>query len=229
MIISNILPRLPGSLVIVAAASGALTANIHAAWTHKVIAMPNDTRIFARIPARSEWKLLAPAAAVAAAMPYVSIYIGQGFAVLLGLDRLNQENIQTFSGAQYAWLMARFVLMFIIALSCTLFICLPAMVTQIRVEASILPEDQDTIVPFDRTFNGKVVAKILGGTGSIGFLDAWRSFNWEARIRLIKVYIKAFFIVTGLLITLVFVMFFETWAIMGPAFGKAVQNAQRRY
>jgi len=229
IIISKVLPRFPGSLVIVAAASGALTANIHAAWTHKVIAMPNNTRIFARIPARSEWKVLAPAAAVAAAMPYISLYIGQGFAVLFGLHRLNQENIQTFSGAQYAWLITRFVLMFIIALSCTLFICLPAMVTQVRVEASILPEEQDTIVPFDRTFKGKVVAKILGGTGSIGFLDAWRSFNWEARIRLIKVYIKAFFITTGMLIALAFVLLFETWAIMGPAFGKAVQNAQKNY
>jgi len=225
-VISSLFPKFPGSLVIVAAASGAATANFHAAWTHKVISMPTTLSMFQRIPARSEWKVLAPAAAVAAAMPYVSLYIMSGFAVLLGLDRINPERVQLYSGADFCWLLSRFAIMFVLALSCTLFICLPAMVTQIRVEASILPEEQDTIVPFDRTFNGKVVAKILGGTGSIGFMDAWRSFNWEARIRLIKVYVKAFFIITGMLVALGFIMFFEAWAIAGSALSKAVQQYQ---
>jgi len=221
--VSALVPRFPGHLVIVAAASGAATANLHAAWTDKVISMPAENQALFRIPARSEWKVLAPAAAVAAAMPYVSLYIIMGFTSILRLD--SQQGSVT--GAQAAWFLARAVLLLALGLACSLFICLPAMVTQIRVEASILPDDQDTIVPFDRTFDGKVVSKLLGGTGSIGFLGAWKSFNWEARIRLIKVYVKASLIMIGLGITVLTVMILEAWAIMGSGLGKAMEKAQR--
>jgi hypothetical protein len=221
-LISNILPRFPGSPVIVASATGALLANLHASWTHKVIAMPTSVGFFKRIPARSEWKVLAPAAAAQTAMPYISIYIIQGFAILMGLDQLNQVNVGEYSGSQWTCLVVKLITMFVIVFACTIFICLPAMVTLIRVEASILPEEQDTIVPFDRTFNGKVVAKILGGTGSIGFMDAWRSFNWEARVRLIKVYVKAFFIVSAMLVVIVHALALEAWLVMGPALSKGL-------
>ncbi|KAF2800690.1 hypothetical protein K505DRAFT_263505 [Melanomma pulvis-pyrius CBS 109.77] len=223
-ILTHILPRFPGQPIVVAAMAGAALANLHAAWTFKVISMPTDQWFHKRMPRMEGWKVLAFPAAVATAMPYISLYIVQGFGILFGLHRLNQVDVTQFSGAEWAWLITRFVVMFVIVFACSIFICLPAMVTQIRVEASILPDDQDTIVPFDRTFNGKVVAKILGGTGCIGFLDAWRSFNWEARVRLIKVYVKAFFIVTGLFVVLAHVLAFEAWAIMGPAFSKALQG-----
>jgi len=208
--LSLLLPRFPGSLVVVAALAGAATANLHAAWTHKLISMPAESHGSFRIPPRSEWKVLAPAATVAAAMPYVSLYIMKGFASILGLSRSQPE---VTNAAQAIWLIASSVLLFVIALACTLFICLPAMVTQIRVEASILPEELDTIVPFDRTFGGKVVSKMLGGTGSIGFLDAWKSFNWEARVRLIKAFLKAWFIMSGIVIAFLTVMTLEVFAI----------------
>jgi len=214
----RMLPRFPGNLVVVGALAGAATANLHAAWTHKLISMPAsmpaETHGSFRIPPRSEWKVLAPAATVAAAMPYVSLYIIKGFASILGLSR-NQPKVT--NAAQAIWLIASIMLLFVIALACTLFVCLPAMVTQIRVEASILPEELDTIVPFDRTFGGKVVSKMLGGTGSIGFLDAWKSFNWEARIRLIKVFLKAWFIMYGIVIAFLTVMILEVFAIQAAA------------
>jgi hypothetical protein len=226
-LMTNILPQFPGSPIIAATATGALLANLHASWTHKVIAMPTSVGFFKRIPARSEWKVLAPAAAAQTAMPYISLYIIQGFAVLMGLNQMTQVNVGEYNGAQWACLIVKFITMFVIVFACTIFICLPAMVTQIRVEASLLPEEQDTIVPFDRTFNGKVVAKILGGTGSIGFLDAWRSFNWEARVRLIKVYIKAFFIVSGMLVVVAHALALEAWLIMGPSLGKALAQGRQ--
>ncbi|KAF2704626.1 hypothetical protein K504DRAFT_121451 [Pleomassaria siparia CBS 279.74] len=222
----GLLPKVSGSIILAVAASGALLANLHASWTHKVIAMPTDKCFHKRIPARAEWKVLALPAAVQAAMPYISLYIITGFGYLLFGANVRQENYTNLNAGEWIWLIVRCIMMVFVALACTIFICLPAMVTQIRVEASILPEDQDTIVPFDRTFNGKVVPKILGGSGSIGFMDAWRSFNWEARIRLIKVYVKVFFIITAMLLTFGVVMLLEAMAIMGPAFAKAIKNAQ---
>jgi hypothetical protein len=124
-------------------------------------------------------------------------------------------------------LIARLAALVVFAITCTLFLCLPAMVTLIRIEASILPEDQDTIVPFDRTFGGKVVSQMMGGSGVVGFLDAWRSFNWEARRRLIKLFAKVFFIMSAILLVVVHVLLFEIFAIFGPAVGRFMAQMQQ--
>jgi hypothetical protein len=215
---SGALAGVPGQAVIGAGITGAALANIHAAWTHKVVGMPTEKSLWQRIPSKSHWKTLALPAAIASVMPYISIYLTCGVAMLLHLHKVETENIQ--SCAQWMGLVARFLAIFVFAITCTLFLCLPAMVTLIRIEASILPEDEDTIVPFDRTFGGKVVSQMMGGSGVVGFLDAWRSFNWEARRRLIKLFAKTFFIMMGVILVLVHVLVFEVFAIMGPAVGK---------
>jgi hypothetical protein len=207
---------LPGQAALSAAISGALLARVHATWTHRVVGMPTEKTFWQSIPDKSHWKTLAVPAAIASAMPYISMYLTAGLVMLLGFDKM--EPVTTC--AQKMGVVARVLAVFIFAITCTLFLCLPAMVTRVRVEASILSEDQDTIVPFDRTFGGKVVSKMMGGTGVIGFLDAWRSFNWEARRRLIKLYSKNFFILGALVFVLIHVVAFEVFAIMGPAIGK---------
>lgn len=220
---------LPASIIFTAAIAGAATANLHAAWTHKVVSMPSDASFWSRIPSRKEWKVLALPAAVAATMPYFSIFVSKGFIALFQLDQEAQRNnFIDYNGGQWASFILRWVAVLVISASCTLFLCLPAIVTQVRVEASILPEDQDTIVPFDRTFGGKVVSKIVGGTGCVSFMDAWRSFNWEARRRLIKLYVKSFVCLAALAFILVHVLALEVFAIMGPELGKALAEARRQ-
>ncbi|KAF1967065.1 hypothetical protein BU23DRAFT_603070 [Bimuria novae-zelandiae CBS 107.79] len=222
-----LVPRFCGSAIITAAIAGAVTANLHAAWTHKVISMPSDVRFWSRIPGRKEWKVLALPAAVAATMPYVSLFISKGFISLFGLDREARRNeFADYNGGQMASFILRWVAVLVISVSCTLFLCLPALVTQVRVEASILPEEHDTIVPFDRTFGGKVVSKVLGGTGCVSFMDAWRSFNWEARRRLIKLYIKGFMCIASLAFILVHVLALEVFLVMGPELGKFLAEAK---
>ncbi|KAF2874618.1 hypothetical protein BDV95DRAFT_487375 [Massariosphaeria phaeospora] len=220
-----VVPHVPGRIVLIAGATGALLANLHAAWTHKVISMPSSMSLYKRIPERSYWKTLAFPAGLQAAMPYLSLYIVRGFAILFGLTTLDQD-VVNYSSAESASVLARFFAVVVIAITCTVFLCLPAYVTLIRIEASILSEDQDTIVPFDRSFAGKVVARILGGSGSIGFIDAWKSFNWEARRRVIKLYVKIFFVNTALILTFAHVFAFEMWAIMGPAIQKYVREVR---
>lgn len=224
------LPRfLPISTVVIAAIAGAATANLHAAWTHKVISMPSDISFWNRIPSRKQWKTLALPAAVAAIMPYISIFLSMGFVSWFGLAEEGQRNeFGDYNGAQWTSFFLRWVAVIAISVCCTLFLCMPAVVTQVRVEASLLPEDQDTIVPFDRTFGGKVVAKVLGGTGCVSFMDAWRSFNWEARRRLIKTYIKGVMCVVALAFVLLHIVAFEMFAIMGPELGKFLADAHRQ-
>jgi hypothetical protein len=215
---SGALPNMPGQAILGAALTGALLANLHAAWTHKVVGMPTQTSLLAHIPAKAHWKTLAVPAALKAVMPFISLYLTAGVAMLFSLHTVEPHSPMTC--AQTIGLIARVLAVVVFAVSCTLFLCLPAMVTLARIEASLLPEDRDTIVPFDRTFGGKVVSKMMGGTGVVGFLDAWRSFNWEARRRLIKLMAKNFFIVVGMFVVVLHVVVLEAFVIMGPAMFK---------
>jgi len=222
---------LPGQAIIVSGLAGAAVANLHAAWTHKVVSMPSEATFWQRVPSKSSWKALAPAAAISAAMPYISLYLTAGVAILLGLHKVNPENLDQYTSRQWACLAVRGLATVVFAIFTSLFLCIPATVTQVRIEASLLPEEQDSIVPFDRTFGGKVVGQLLGGTGRIGFLDAWRSFNWEARRRLIKLYVKIGAIMAFAIFVVVHVLAFEVFGVMGPALGdylaKALHEAQK--
>lgn len=90
------------------------------------------------------------------------------------------------------------VALLVMVLACVvagIFLILPAHVVLVRVQASLLPEDQDTIIPFDRTFEGKVEPAVVGGLGHATVTDAWSTFSRSAWRRLITFYIKIYAIV----------------------------------
>ncbi|KAH4231909.1 hypothetical protein HBI06_077220 [Parastagonospora nodorum] len=225
--LSAALPLVPGQGIVVAALSGAAVANVHAAWTHKVVSLPTEKSFMQRLPSKASWKTLALPAAIESAMPTISLYLTIGVAMLMSLHKLDGENVAEYSGKQVACLAVRMLVTVVFAITCTLFLCLPANVTLVRIEASILPEDEDTIVPFDRTFGGKVVSQMMGGSGKVSFLEAWRSFNWEARRRLIKLFVKGFFIIMGMLLVVSHVLVAEAFVVMGPAMGKVLSQMQK--
>jgi hypothetical protein len=225
--LSAALPLVPGQGIIVAALSGAAVANVHAAWTHKVVSTPTEKKLMARLPNKASWKTLALPAAINAAMPTLSLYLTIGVAMLMGLQNLDAQKMYESSGKGLACLALRVLVTFVFAITCTLFLCLPAAVTLVRIESSILPEDEDTIVPFDRTFGGKVVSQMAGGDGKISFLNAWRSFNWEARRRLIKLVVKGFFVIMGMVLVLAHVIAAVVFVALGSEMGKILSEMSR--
>lgn len=101
---------------------------------------------------------------------------------------------------------------------------IPATVAMVRVAASMLPEEDETIVPFDRTFGGMTTPEIVGGQGKIGIVEAWRSFNWECRRRLLKTVAKvALIIVAAELLIMIFVVA-EAHLLFGDAFGPFMKS-----
>merc|ERR1711977_672655 len=85
---------------------------------------------------------------------------------------------------------------------------------------------EETIVPFDRSFGGKVVPEIVGGTGMIGMLDAWKTFDWAARIRLVKTYLKVIamqigvtFLFTMCIVSQLFIIAGKDWSKLIPEDG----------
>ena len=91
----------------------------------------------------------------------------------------------------------------------------PITVSLKRVQASLLPEEDEAIVPFDRTFGGKVVPEMDGGSGKVSMRDAWKTFDWNSRIRLAKVYAKVFAIQGVFTVLFAFLAAAELQLIMG--------------
>ncbi|CAI6327074.1 unnamed protein product [Periconia digitata] len=211
--------------VVGAAVAGAVCAPLHAAWTNKVISKHSNVTFWQRIPNRSSWKIVALPAAVVALVPYLQIALIFVFAQFLNLPTVGEQSRSTVTLAGVAWHLFKFIALVFAVAATTLFLYIPAMATLVRTEASLLSEDQDTVVPFDRTFAGKVVPKSLGGTGVVRFVDAWKSFDGEGRRRVFKHFVKSFFVEIFMVIVIFHVFLLELLVIMGTSFGPAVKQA----
>lgn len=94
-------------------------------------------------------------------------------------------------------------------------IYIPAHVGLIRVEASLLPSTVETIVPFDRTFGGRVKAEADGGSATLGHFEAWATFGSAQRFRLFKLFGKIFAIETLLHLAFGALIAVEVFAFVG--------------
>lgn len=84
----------------------------------------------------------------------------------------------------------------------------------------MLPEEDESIVPFDRSFGGKVVPAILGGSGRLSIADAWRTFDRAGRARYFKVIGKVLLMQFGLLVAF-------TLALLGQVLLIGVDSMQK--
>ena len=160
-------------------------------WYHIVISKPSPKKWYQRVPAfRTSWPKIAPAVALRAVSQHIVATMPMMLCSSLGtMNKFRNEGFnKSFEHSEKELYTVFWQSLMILFLIFALFILLevPAMVTVVRVAASMLPEEDEAIVPFDRTFGGKVTPTILGGTGKIGMLDAWRSFAWSSKVRLLK-------------------------------------------
>lgn len=152
-------------------------------WTHIVISEPSPLRWTRRIPAytwtiQNVWR----AVAVHELASRLTMIVPSAMVIGLGLDNPNEHH----PGAVLGKAIAVLVVTAILAIT----IVLPATVTLTRVQASMLPEENETIVSFDRSFGGLVEPSIVGGAGALGFVDAWKTFDKQARTRVVKLCVK---------------------------------------
>jgi hypothetical protein len=110
---------------------------------------------------------------------------------------------------------AQSLFVFVLAIALAVLLQLPATVIVVRVAASMLPEENETVVPFDRSFGGKVTPTIIGGQGKIGMVEAWQSFDWSSRIRLVKLISKLVAIMIALWISVIIVAIAEAHLVIG--------------
>ncbi|KAI0393476.1 ubiquitin carrier protein [Xylariaceae sp. FL0594] len=171
----------------------------YATWTHTIISATPSSKSF--------WKRFPPfkKAFRATALPVFLYVLAKEASValplvlsgVLGMKIWNpsEPNVLPQVEKDDAW---KGLLVLLSALALHVFLVIPAQVVLTRVQASFLPEEEDTIVPFDRTFGGKVEPAVVGGKGYVNMADAWKSFSGASWVRLIKLYLKIFLVSVAL-------------------------------
>lgn len=79
---------------------------------------------------------------------------------------------------------------FIVTVICSVFIVIPAHVILTRIQASLLSPDEDALIPFDASFEGRIEPAIVGGRGYATMADAWTTYSKSAWYRLVFLYFK---------------------------------------
>ncbi|KIW80794.1 hypothetical protein Z517_07411 [Fonsecaea pedrosoi CBS 271.37] len=230
-ILANIFPNRLGLALAAIVAETAL-ATFNMAWVHIAISEPSEKRWYKRIPSLRTWPKIAPAVALwATAHQAVSVLPMLVCGSFGSLKHMNDPDYEPGRKDLYA-VGAQGVLGFSLMVALYVLLQIPATVTVVRVAASMLPEEDETIVPFDRTFGGKTTPAIIGGQGKIGLVEAWRSFPWESRMRLLRLMAKVtlIFLACWLLFTIVLVV--ESHILFGDKLGemmKAVHGIARSH
>lgn len=164
-----------GSLIVMP-----IVSNLQVGWVHVVISKPSTKSTWSRIPPfRRTWSRISWAVILRSFAVQVVAWIIAPIASSMNNELIpNRENI-------YKYVFLRIGILSL-ALILYVLIQMPAEATFNRVAASMLPDDDEAIVPFDRSFGCRVTPAVIGGSGNIGVLDAWRSFNRESQMLVIK-------------------------------------------
>ncbi|KAK4134138.1 hypothetical protein BT67DRAFT_309260 [Trichocladium antarcticum] len=159
-------------------------APLSTAWTHVVITPRSAESFFRRIPAlkKTYTATWLPTVAFWAAV-HLATGLAQLLANTLGLKLVDR----TAPASRGEVCQGLAVLLFILALQALLVI--PAHTALTRVQASLLPADRDAIVPFDRSFGGRVEPEVVTGKGfaTLGAALATVSRASWCRIYLLRV------------------------------------------
>ena len=210
-LLSNTLGFLP--IFVWAVGASVLCAQLSLGWTLIVISKPSPKFWFRRIPSMKMMKKIAIPTAVHALATQAALAAPVYLFIALGLSPDLNQVVNMPDHERNANVGKSFGVM-VFGLILSLVLTVPATVMLTRVQASLLSDDEETIVPFDRTFGGKVIPEIVGGSGTIGMLEAWTSFDWSARVRLVKAYVKTFAIVFAMCTFFTILLIAETAFVM---------------
>ncbi|KAJ5549616.1 hypothetical protein N7513_006850 [Penicillium frequentans] len=162
---------------------GVLLSGLQMTWSSQNHPPSASTSAF---PATVPGSRLPPAALLEDALTAAAFFLPMAVAQFAGAFNITPGKDNTLAD------MCRWLAVTTVPAILAFLVTVPARVIFVRVAASMLPEDQETIVPFDRSFGGKVQPAIVGGSGKIGLLDAWKTFDWASRVRFVKVILKTF-------------------------------------
>jgi pSer/pThr/pTyr-binding forkhead associated (FHA) protein len=103
-----------------------------------------------------------------------------------------------------------------------IFMIIPAMITLVRTEASLIPESDEVIVPLDRTFDGLVDLSrthMQSGTlmriFTLMTLGSWKLTSMDVASRVVLIYFKFFLLTVFVALVFFLLIYVELYAILG--------------
>ncbi|KAK5994243.1 hypothetical protein PT974_05181 [Cladobotryum mycophilum] len=160
------------------------------AWVHVIISRSQMSSLlfFRRLPPFSRtfeaiWKTVILSWAANEAARWLPNLLSSWLGIEWPELRLfTPDNTYAFS-QNLAWggavFYAKVVFVIIFSTFGSIFIVIPAKVALVRIQASLLPIEYDTIVPFDRSYHGKVKPIPMGGRGYATIADVWSTFTLD--------------------------------------------------
>lgn len=106
------------------------------------------------------------------------------------------------------------IVVLVVTVLINLAIIIPAKIVLVRIQASLLPEDDDPIVPFDRSFQGQVDPAVVDGKGYATLAVAWSSVTPSSWRRIIILQVKIFVTIIGALSLMLLTLIPQMWFIM---------------
>ncbi|KAK0672725.1 hypothetical protein QBC41DRAFT_313257 [Cercophora samala] len=210
-ILSGIFSFLPilGNLAVLLLTSQLMTALTHIIISHPRPAnTPHGRTFFSRLP---PWRRNL----VATYQPILFYWVSIHAAILLpgllaGLIGLSpyDDNSQLKDGISGVEV-AQLVCVLGVFLGLNLLLVVPAHVALVRVQATLLPHDDETIVPFDRTFGGSVEPEVINGKGFGSLRNALGTVSWASWVRLYVQQAKILGVTLGLYAAVGAVLAFE--------------------
>lgn len=190
---------------------------LYTAWVHVVISAPSPKPFWRRLtPFKKTFQATALPIVVYFFAVGISSFVPSLLGRALGLPQWNpsQPDVVPDGDANDIW---KALIVLIVSLVLKVFLVIPVHVVLTRVQASLLPEEDETIVPFDRSFQGTVEPAIVGGKGFVSPMDAWRTFSRASWVRLVKLYVKVFLVGLALSVAWVVVVVPELLVIVRHA------------
>ncbi|KAI6789177.1 hypothetical protein KC332_g16740 [Hortaea werneckii] len=221
---------------------------VHMLWTHSMIAHPTNKSLFARFVPRKQCRVLLLPTLVHAVAQQATFILPLAVAIAMGLgpdmmaahphghpDSISDDPSPHKQGCAMMLNLLRLLAVPTTALFVALAVLLPASVTLTRLEATLLPEDETTLVPFDReAIVSEDINPSVRGASRALFVQAWRSFDSAARLRLVKLYVKMVMAQLAVAFVGFHVVLAEIYLIGGErigefvkALGEVVREAQK--
>ncbi|PKS09056.1 hypothetical protein jhhlp_003669 [Lomentospora prolificans] len=184
-----------GTPVGVLLASVALV-QINTAWVHIVLTPVSPLRWWKRLPPfGTTFRAVAFPTLLSVVATLASLYIPALISLASGIPFVfSPFEPAAPKDAKAAGLS---ILLLLLSLLLQLFLTLPALVILVRIQASLLPPDEDTIIPFDRSFGGRIEPAVVGGKPFASIRDAWATLSRSTIRRIVVLFIKIFAVNVG--------------------------------
>lgn len=191
-------------------------APLAVAWTHIVIVTPGPSKsFFSRIPPLGKVYLATwfPTFLLWAAAN-ASVLLPALLSAVIGLtwrDPANPDQIRSEPprGSE----IAKVLCVLGVSLALEALLVIPAHTALVRVQASLLPADEDTLLPFDRSFGGRVEPEVVSGRGFATFGAALKTVPWASWVRIYLLRIKVFFVSVAAYVALGLVLLLQFWIL----------------